>query len=196
MPRPGIMLYFDNLDPLRQLSNEDLGKLFFAILEYGHNGKVPQFDGMLAMAWAFLQPKIDRDGQRYAHTVSSRRYGPYCREAARRGETPVSHEYWNTLSEVEQKRLITGDIICYPTAATTATASATVSTAAASTKSDHRRCQVTLSPYNMDTLRAKMGEETLQRYLDKLSNLIATDPTYDGNHYLTILEWWCQGCQD
>ena len=51
MARPGIMLYFDILKPLRVLPDADKGRLFEAILEYGENGTIPSFDGMLAMAW-------------------------------------------------------------------------------------------------------------------------------------------------
>lgn len=198
MSQPGIMLYFDNIDPLRQLSNEELGQLFLSVLEYGKDGTVPQFSGMLAMAWAFLQPKIDRDAQKYAYTVSTKRYGTYCREAARRGESPISHEYWDMLDEREQKRLISGDTICYPTTIT----SPTVVTAQSEhkhafvSKTDHRRTQVSLSAYQMDTLRAKMGADLLNCYLDKLQDLLRADPSFEGNHYLTILGWWNQGSQD
>ena len=45
MGRPGIMLYFDILEPIRMLPDEDKGRLLVAMLEYGKEGKVPQFDG-------------------------------------------------------------------------------------------------------------------------------------------------------
>lgn len=51
MARPGIMLYFDILEPLKVLPDADKGRLFVAILEYGQFGVVPEFEGMLAMAW-------------------------------------------------------------------------------------------------------------------------------------------------
>ena len=61
MARPGVMLYFDMLEPIRVLSDEDKGRLLVAILEYGKDGVVPEFSGMLALAWGFVRPKIDRD---------------------------------------------------------------------------------------------------------------------------------------
>lgn len=58
MARPGIMLYFDILEPLKVLPDADKGRLFVAILEYGQFGVVPEFEGMLAMAWGFIKPKL------------------------------------------------------------------------------------------------------------------------------------------
>ena len=51
MGRPGIMLYFDMLEPIKVLPADDQGRLLVAMLEYGQSGKQPQFTGMLALAW-------------------------------------------------------------------------------------------------------------------------------------------------
>lgn len=63
MARPGIMLYFDILDPIRVLPDADKGRLLVAMLEYGKNGTVPEFEGMLELAWGFVKPKIDKDSE-------------------------------------------------------------------------------------------------------------------------------------
>lgn len=110
MPKPGSMLYYDNIEPLAYLSREEKGDLFDAILNYGRDGILPQFDGMLAMAWAFIKPKLDRDDQRYNDTVISKRYATYCREAYKRGETPISSELWAMLPLEQHRQLISGDI--------------------------------------------------------------------------------------
>ena len=44
MGRPGIMLYFDILEPIKVLSDADKGRLLVAMLEYGQSGKNPHFD--------------------------------------------------------------------------------------------------------------------------------------------------------
>ena len=59
--RPGVMLYFDLRPSLKLLSTEDRGRLFDAILDYAELGVVPELDGMLAMAWEFIRPRIDKD---------------------------------------------------------------------------------------------------------------------------------------
>ena len=72
MGRTGIMLYFDILEPIRVLSDADKGRLLVAMLEYGKYGTLPQFDGMLALAWGFVQPKIDRDEETYENSKIQR----------------------------------------------------------------------------------------------------------------------------
>ena len=65
MARPGIMLYFDILEPIRVLPDAEKGQLLVAMLEYGQSGTVPEFTGMLALAWGFVKPKLDRDDESY-----------------------------------------------------------------------------------------------------------------------------------
>ena len=73
MARPGIMLYFDVRPCLKRLTMEQQGELFNAILDFGENGVVPSFDGLLGIAWDFIEPKLVRDNERYEKTVSARR---------------------------------------------------------------------------------------------------------------------------
>ncbi len=73
MAKPGVMMYFDLQPCLQRLSYEDKGRLFEAILDYGKNGVLPDFDGALAVAWDFIQPRIDHDHQRYMEISQKRR---------------------------------------------------------------------------------------------------------------------------
>ena len=73
MARPGIMLYFDVRPCLKRLTMEQQGELFNAILDFGENGVVPSFDGLLGIAWDFIEPRLVRDNERYEKTVSARR---------------------------------------------------------------------------------------------------------------------------
>lgn len=70
--RPGVMIYFDVAHSLSRLSNEDVGILFKAIMAYGEFGSIPEFDGMLAMAWDFIRPRLDRDAQKYEEICKKR----------------------------------------------------------------------------------------------------------------------------
>lgn len=94
MGRPGIMLYFDILEPIRALPDADKGKLFVAMLEYGQHGVAPAFDGMLALAWGFIKPKIDKDEEEYKQSVLRRQYATVCRERKRRGQADITFEDW------------------------------------------------------------------------------------------------------
>lgn len=72
--RPGVMFYFDTRPCLKRLTNEQKGQLFEAILDYGEFSVVPDFgdDMALSVSWDFIQPKIDRDNERYEQ-ISKRR---------------------------------------------------------------------------------------------------------------------------
>ena len=74
MSRPGTMLYFDTRPCLKRLNNEQKGQLFEAILDYAEFSVVPDFgdDIALSVCWDFIQPRIDRDSQRYEQ-ISKRR---------------------------------------------------------------------------------------------------------------------------
>lgn len=96
MSRPGVMLYFDTRKCLKRLDLQQKGALFEAILDYGEFGVVPDFsvDAVLGVAWDFLEPRIDRDGERYETSVLQRQYAAYCKSCKRTGAAPVDFSTW------------------------------------------------------------------------------------------------------
>ncbi len=94
MNPPGIMLYFEVLPALEWLSDAEKGQLFSAILEYGRNGVVPNFDGTLAALWALIAPRIDRDAEAYCSKVHKAKYATYCRNCKTNGTPKMSLEDW------------------------------------------------------------------------------------------------------
>ena len=136
MARPGIMLYFDMLEPIRVLPDADKGRLLMAILEYGKEGIVPEFDGMLALAWGFVRPKLDRDLQEYERTVLRRQYATFCRERKRKNEPEVSFEEWLMITGDQNHHMIshdTNDDQWYPTTATNGTTTTATTTTPSTT---------------------------------------------------------------
>ena len=145
MARPGIMLYFDILEPIRALPDADKGRLLVAMLEYGQSGTVPQFDGELGLtlAWGFVKPKIDKDSEEYNKTVLKRQYATFCRDRKKKGESDVSFDEWMMTIDNNCNQVIPHDIKWYPTTSTTPTpstntttntnTSTTITTAAAAT---------------------------------------------------------------
>lgn len=119
--RPGVMIYFDIRPNLKLLTLEQRGILFDAILEYGELGVVPELDGILAMAWGFIQPRIDKDAERYNNQVSQRKYATYCREKKRVNEEPLPFDDWKSSKDDDCYRPITDDDERYPTTSTTTT---------------------------------------------------------------------------
>lgn len=147
MARPGIMLYFDILEPIKVLPDSDKGRLLVAMLEYGQRGTVPEFDGMLALAWGFVKPKIDKDAESYDDSVLQRRYAAFCKKRRKLNLPKIPFEEWIEMPDYEQERRATSDDELqrpvdfvtprYPTTTTTPAStpntSTTITTAAAAT---------------------------------------------------------------
>ena len=107
MARPGIMLYFDVLEPIKVLPDADKGRLLVAILEYGQSGTVPDFDGMLALAWGFIQPKLDRDEESYENAKVQRKYAAFCKRRTSLNLPKIPFEEWLSMDADGRQRMAT-----------------------------------------------------------------------------------------
>lgn len=89
------MLYFTIREPLLNLTREQRGDLFMAILDYAEEGKAPSFEEpIMRLAWGFVVPLLDADDKRYQDTRLKRRYAAYCREAKRKGDEILIFDDW------------------------------------------------------------------------------------------------------
>lgn len=61
----GIMFYFNYREPLNNLSMEERGQLLTALLDYGNNGILPDFNGSLKMIFDCIKPTVDTDIEKY-----------------------------------------------------------------------------------------------------------------------------------
>ena len=216
MARPGIMLYFDILEPIKVLPDADKGRLLVAMLEYGQQGVVPEFNGMLALAWGFVKPKIDKDEAEYNLSVLRRQYATVCRERKKKGEPEITFDEWlrtNSNGDYRGVSMVTNDNQWYPTTSTTTTPSTTTSTtpttaATATTNTTEPETTaatenevkflggtlgkgvVLLSEEQVSALLDKLGMDAFDYYVDKLSSFIVRNDAKVKNHYETILKWW------
>ena len=218
MARPGIMVYFDMMGPLKVLPDADKGRLFWAMLEYGKSGTVPEFDGLLALAWEFVKPNIDRDSESYNRTVLKRQYASFCRDQKRKGEPEITFEEWLVASDNGTHQVVSSDTKWYPTTTSTATPSTTtkttpISTAAAAATGTTTELEedaaataeragvsfvggelgkgvVLLSDEQIESLLDRIGIDAFDYYVDKLSSFILKNDAKVKNHYETILKWW------
>lgn len=220
MARPGIMLYFDILEPIKVLPDADKGRLLVAMLEYGQTGKAPEFDGMLELAWGFVKPKIDKDEAEYNLSVLRRQFATVCRERKRKGEPEITFDEWlktNVNLDNQRPSMMTNDNQWYPTTTTTPSTntspSITTSTAAAATTSTKKdggdggalkkygkqlevlhgalgKGVVRLTNEQMGDLIDKMGIVDFDDYMVRLANFIIENDAHVQNHYDTILKWW------
>ena len=220
MARPGIMLYFDILEPIRVLPDADKGRLLVAMLEYGQSGTVPEFDGILALAWGFVKPKLDRDGETYECAKVQRKYAAFCKRRTAINLPKVPFEEWLNMTVDERERMVTNDneplravnsvAFRYPTTtATTSTKTSTITTAAAAVTTTEQpiaaaateietkflggelgKGVVLLSDEQIEDLLDRMGMDAFDHYVDKLSSFIIKNDAKVKNHYETILKWW------
>ena len=217
MARPGIMLYFETLRAIKVLPLEDIGRLTLAMLEYGEEGINPEFDGMLALAWGFVKPKLDKDKEEYERTILKRQYATYCRDRKKRGEPDVGFDEWLSMitNDNQDDHMISHDTKWYPTTTTSTTTKTTTSTttAAAATATTNTSDEedgdggeeskvvravggtlgkgvVFMSDEQVADLLDRMGIEAFDHYVDKLSDFIIKNGARVKSHYETILKWW------
>lgn len=126
MARPGIMIYFDILDPIKKLSDEDKGKLLVAMLEYGKDGIVPELDGSLGIVWSFVQPKIDRDEENYDASKLQRQYAAFCKKRKKIWMPRISFDEWVVMSDNERERAVDPVESRNPSTSTSTTAPSTI----------------------------------------------------------------------
>ena len=70
--KKSFILYADYTKHISKLSDEDAGRLFKAIFDYVNEGKLPDLDGMAAMAFSFIANQLDTDLQKYEETCKKR----------------------------------------------------------------------------------------------------------------------------
>lgn len=70
--KKAFILYNDYIKHIGKLSDEDAGRLFKAIFDYVNEGKLPDLDGMAAMAFSFIANQLDTDLQKYEETCKKR----------------------------------------------------------------------------------------------------------------------------
>lgn len=133
--RPGVMIYFDLRNSIKRLNEGQIGKLFTAILDYGEMGIIPDFDNDMALAitWDFIQPRIDKDGERFEQKVEQRKYAAYCKKQKEVGKKPLEFDEWMASKDNDRERPLSTDDECNPPTSTTA--STPTSTATASSTS-------------------------------------------------------------
>ena len=219
MARPGIMLYFDILEPVRMLSDADKGRLLVAMLEYGRDGVVPELEGPLGIAWSFVHPMIDKDGQRYDEMKLQREYAAFCKKRKRIWMPKILFDDWVVMTEDERQRAVDPVASRNPITATTnndnkqcTTNNAQLQLSVSNNNShpqgradgggDGSENHVTvlggelgkgvvfLSDAQMGDLLDRLDLDTFNYYVDKLSRFIIKNNAQVKNHYETILKWW------
>ena len=74
-----FLMYLDYEEQFSLLTDEQLGQLIRAMMEYEKTKQVPQLDGIVKMAFSFIKAQLDRDREKWDEQKQRRR------EAGKRG---------------------------------------------------------------------------------------------------------------
>ena len=202
MSRPGIMIYFDILEPIEVLPDDDKGRLLVAMLEYAQTGKEPAFGDMLEMAWRFIKPKIDKDEASYNLSVLRHQYATECRERKRKEEPKITFNEWlksNGNHDNKGTSMMTNDNQWHPTTSTTSSTntstSITTSTAAAAaattststTKDGDGGGALKKYGRQLEVLQGTLGKGVVRMTREQMGDLIDKMGIVDFDDYMVRL---------
>ena len=114
MAKPGVMFYFEVRPCIKRLTLEEKGQLFESILDYGEYGALPDLEGALGVAWDFIQPRLDRDADKYDETVAKAKYAAATREARKNNAMLPPFEEWKLSTNDSGYHSLSDDIERYP----------------------------------------------------------------------------------
>ena len=92
--KPGVMIYFEIMEAVNRMSDEQAGALLKAILSYGSTMREPEIRDDLFMLWPLIRARLDSDDERYYRTSQRKRYAVYSRWAKNRNEEILPFEQW------------------------------------------------------------------------------------------------------
>lgn len=129
--RPGVMFYFEMRPCLKRLSMQEKGLLFEMMLDYAEFGECPEPEGVLGVAWDFIQPRIDRDGERYEEIRQARRLAAQKRWGSQQEEPQEGVQQEDANAELALQTMPTTTPTSTTNTTTISTPSSTSSPAAA-----------------------------------------------------------------
>lgn len=81
-----VQMYFSYLEPLADLTDEEVGRVVRAILKYGADRTIPDLSPSEKMAFSFMKTNFDRDAAAYDAKVEKKR------ENGKKGGAPVGNQ--------------------------------------------------------------------------------------------------------
>jgi hypothetical protein len=202
MPKKkSFILYADYIKHIERLSDDEAGKLFKAIFEYVNEGRLPDLDGMAAMAFSFISNQLDNDLQKYEETCKKRSENIKKRwEKANKSQnqtddtadTKDTNEYKcifcntnDTDNDIDSGIDIENEIdIVNDSDSGSVLHNNTVPGTGTTTTNVH----LTEKQYN--DLCGKYGKAVIDQYIDKIGQYLSSSGKKPyKNHYDTIVKW-------
>ena len=196
--KKSFILYADYIKHIGKLTDEEAGRLFKAIFEYVNEGRLPDLDGMAAMAFSFISNQLDSDLRKY-ETVCQKR----AESAKRRWQKNDDAEGINNDVEKECKsmQMHTNAVTCINLHSDSDIDSDIDIENEIDIDSDsgsvlhnmrprgaHHTIHLTEQDYK--NLCEKYGKAIIDRYIEKIDQyLTANSKKPYKNHYETIIKW-------
>lgn len=93
--KPGMMLFFETIEPIEQMTREQQGELFMACYHFAKDGILPTFSSPeLEPIWHYFRNELVRGDAGYYKTCIKRGYAAYEREATKKGHAVMEFELW------------------------------------------------------------------------------------------------------
>ena len=67
-----FLMYLDYEEQFSLLSDEELGQLMRAIMQYEKTGNIPELKGVIKMAFSFIKQQLDRDEEKWQEEKKKR----------------------------------------------------------------------------------------------------------------------------
>ena len=189
MPKKkSFILYADYIKHIERLSDDEAGKLFKAIFCYVNNGRLPDLDGMAAMAFSFISNQLDNDLQKYEETCKKRsdKVNSAKKATGDLCDTNDTNEYKSifcntndtdndSVNDNENVNDIDND-------------SVSVLHSNMRPMGEHHTIHLTQKQYN--DLCEKYSQAVVERYIDKIDHyLYSNGKAPYKNHYDTVIKW-------
>lgn len=72
MNKVSFLMYLDYEEQFNLMSDEELGKLMRAIMEYEKTNVIPKLEGIVKMAFSFIKQQLDRDNEKWQEEKKKR----------------------------------------------------------------------------------------------------------------------------
>lgn len=193
--KTSFVLPTDLLDDLEDFSDDEVGKIFRAILIYTNETEEPEFDDRaMKVVFRHIKKYIDSANENYdkkvqANRVNGAKGGRPKKDAEENPKNPTVIEKTERFSEkpnkshteTESESDIESECECKPDGA-----------AHTHTKSYGENKNVILSDEEYERLTERMGVSKRSEYIEKLSDYMASTGKKYQSHYATICSWFRQ----
>ena len=106
MKKETLIIHTDTWSILKGLKDDQLGKLFTALMRYQREEDLPKMDNVTKMAFDFMAAQVDRDNEKYEQTIERRRAagkaGASARWQTHKSHAINSHTDTDTVTDTER----------------------------------------------------------------------------------------------